>query len=345
MKNASAPTQFATDWPETYGYEAERNYLTSFSTTDGLAGASKTWSYDAAGNRNDATAVDNLNRLTAMSTTNYTNDILGNRLTRTYSNGREATTTWDCLNRMLSYKYYTNTVTTYDYRANGMRTHKAKASTHNYYRYDGQMGMQDVEVKPGVLNITNYGLGARGVDIGSTNGDVWYPVYDGHGNMVAMSPSTELVISRSKALLRAEKGWDEAKTGRLYGKLMKKTGLARHFRKHPTNAEAWWWDRLRARRCLGLKFRRQCPIGPYIVDFVCLEARIILELDGTGHGGVRDQRRDEFLSEQEFRVLRVGSEITASIDEIFERVVTEIQQLQANDPSPHPIPSPLGEGL
>ncbi len=47
------------------------------------------------------------------------------------------------------------------------------------------MGMQDVEVKPGVLNITNYGLGARGVDIGSTNGDVWYPVYDGHGNMVA----------------------------------------------------------------------------------------------------------------------------------------------------------------
>jgi len=120
-----------------------------------------------------------------MSTTNYTNDILGNRLTRTYSNGREATTTWDCLNRMLSYKYYTNTVTTYDYRADGMRTHKAKASTHNYYRYDGQMGMQDVEVKPGVLNITNYGLGARGVDIGSTNGDVWYPVYDGHGNMVA----------------------------------------------------------------------------------------------------------------------------------------------------------------
>ncbi len=185
MKNESAPTQFATDWTETYGYEAERNYLTSFSTTDGLAGASKTWSYDAAGNRNDATAVDNLNRLTAMSTTNYTNDILGNRLTRTYSNGREATTTWDCLNRMLSYKYYTNTVTTYDYRADGMRTHKAKASTHNYYRYDGQMGMQDVEVKPGVLNITNYGLGARGVDIGSTNGDVWYPVYDGHGNMVA----------------------------------------------------------------------------------------------------------------------------------------------------------------
>ena len=185
MKNESAPTQFATDWTETYGYEAERNYLTSFSTTDGLAGASKTWSYDAAGNRNDATAVDNLNRLTAMSTTNYTNDILGNRLTRTYSNGREATTTWDCLSRMLSYKYYTNTVTTYDYRADGLRTHKAKASTHNYYRYDGQMGMQDVEVKPGVLNITNYGLGARGVDIGSTNGDVWYPVYDGHGNMVA----------------------------------------------------------------------------------------------------------------------------------------------------------------
>ena len=185
MKNASAPTQFATDWTETYGYEAERNYLTSFSTTDGIAGASKTWSYDAAGNRNDATAVDNLNRLTAMSTTNYTNDILGNRLTRTYSNGREATTTWDCLNRMLSYKYYTNTVTTYDYRADGMRTHKAKATTHNYYRYDGQMGIQDVEVKPGVLNITNYGLGARGVDIGSTNGDVWYPVYDGHGNMVA----------------------------------------------------------------------------------------------------------------------------------------------------------------
>lgn len=170
MKNASAPTQFATDWTETYGYEAERNYLTSFSTTDGLAGASKTWSYDAAGNRNDATAVDNLNRLTAMSTTNYTNDILGNRLTRTYSNGREATTTWDCLNRMLSYKYYTNTVTTYDYRADGMRTHKAKASTHNYYRYDRQMGIQDVEVKPGFSTSRTTALGPVGWILGPPTG-------------------------------------------------------------------------------------------------------------------------------------------------------------------------------
>ncbi len=77
------------------------------------------------------------------------------------------------------------------------------------------MIQNNVDVKPGVLNVTNYGLGARGVDVGSTNGDVWYPVYDGHGNMVAMSPGAELVISPRETLLRAEKGWDEAKTVRL----------------------------------------------------------------------------------------------------------------------------------
>ena len=126
---------------------------------------------------------------------------------------------------------------------------------------------------------------------------------------------------------------------------MKKTGLSRNFRKHPTSAEAWWWERLRARRCLGLKFRRQCPIGPYIVDFVSVEAQIILELDGAGHRPEQDAVRDAFLSEQGFRVLRVGSEIAAPADEIYERVVAEIVKLQADDFSPHPIPSPLGEGL
>jgi very-short-patch-repair endonuclease len=61
---------------------------------------------------------------------------------------------------------------------------------------------------------------------------------------------------------------------------------------------------------LGLKFRRQHPIGPYIVDFVCLRIKVVIESDGAVHNNRKayDQRRDAWLGEQGYRVLRINND-------------------------------------
>lgn len=80
---------------------------------------------------------------------------------------------------------------------------------------------------------------------------------------------------------------------------------ARDMRHEPTDAEARLWEELRDRRLMRLKFRRQVPLGPFIADFVCMEARLIVEVDGSQHGGsMRDRRRDDELQRRGFRILR-----------------------------------------
>ncbi len=84
-----------------------------------------------------------------------------------------------------------------------------------------------------------------------------------------------------------------------------KTRFARTLRRSLTEAERCLWRRLRDRRLLDCKFRRQWPVGPYIVDFVCLELGLVVELDGSQHlDSARDRRRDAFLSAAGFEVLR-----------------------------------------
>jgi len=76
-------------------------------------------------------------------------------------------------------------------------------------------------------------------------------------------------------------------------------------RREPTEAEAALWRILRNRRLSELKFRRQTPIEPYIVDFVCFEYRLIVEADGSQHAeNPRDEKRDAFLASEGFIVLR-----------------------------------------
>ncbi|MFW2338544.1 MAG: endonuclease domain-containing protein [Acidimicrobiia bacterium] len=82
---------------------------------------------------------------------------------------------------------------------------------------------------------------------------------------------------------------------------------ARNMRKSMTSAETYVWTLVRGKR-LGWKFRRQEPIGPYIVDFVCIGRRLVVELDGDGHGGEYDDRRDEYLGRLGFRVLRFDND-------------------------------------
>ncbi len=81
---------------------------------------------------------------------------------------------------------------------------------------------------------------------------------------------------------------------------------ARRLRRDMTDVERFVWQHLRSREFAGYKFRRQMPIGSYIVDFVCLEKRLIIELDGGQHveQAEYDQSRTDWLVSQGFRVLR-----------------------------------------
>ena len=82
-------------------------------------------------------------------------------------------------------------------------------------------------------------------------------------------------------------------------------GHARHMRRHPTDAEQRMWHLLRNRRLSGLKFRRQVPIGRYIVGFVSYSGRLVVELDGSQHAeSKRDRVRDADLKDRGFEVLR-----------------------------------------
>jgi very-short-patch-repair endonuclease len=83
---------------------------------------------------------------------------------------------------------------------------------------------------------------------------------------------------------------------------------ARSLRKNMTDAEAKLWSQLRAHRLMGLSFRRQHPIGPYIADFVCAESKVVIELDGSQHAEdkamMADERRTAFLTSRGWHVLR-----------------------------------------
>jgi len=84
------------------------------------------------------------------------------------------------------------------------------------------------------------------------------------------------------------------------------TSNARNLRKNQTDAERLLWQKLRNRQLCGQKFRRQFPIDPFIVDFVCLELKLIVELDGSQHAEQieYDQNRTEQLQQRGFKVIR-----------------------------------------
>jgi very-short-patch-repair endonuclease len=112
---------------------------------------------------------------------------------------------------------------------------------------------------------------------------------------------------------------------------------ARELRKNATDCERLLWQYLRAHRLQGFKFKRQQPLGVYIVDFVCFEARLIVEADGGHHAeqAEYDNRRDEWLRSQGFTVLRFwNNEIMGNIEGVLERILAVCE---ANAPSPQPL--------
>jgi very-short-patch-repair endonuclease len=108
---------------------------------------------------------------------------------------------------------------------------------------------------------------------------------------------------------------------------------ARFLRKRLTSQEVKLWVRLREWKHLGFHFRRQAPIGPYIVDFVSFRSRLVIEADGGQHGmskGVEsDRSRDDFLRSQGFQVLRFwNSDIDANLEGVLETIFSALKKAE-----------------
>ncbi len=95
------------------------------------------------------------------------------------------------------------------------------------------------------------------------------------------------------------------------------------------------WSVLRDRRLEGYKFRRQQPLGSYIVDFICLSHRLIVEIDGGQHAMqvVRDEGRTAWLEDQGFRVIRFwNNQVLEELEGVRENILNEIKSLEAPSP-------------
>ena len=121
--------------------------------------------------------------------------------------------------------------------------------------------------------------------------------------------------------------------------------IARQFRKTPTASEAMLWEALRGRQIQGAKFRRQQPIGPFVVDFFAAAQKLIVEVDGPIHDQQQeaDRRRRALLESLGLRFLRVPA---ADVERDLTAVLVRIREAVDLHADPHPpAPSPTrGEG-
>ena len=117
---------------------------------------------------------------------------------------------------------------------------------------------------------------------------------------------------------------------------------ARHLRRNRTEAERRLWWRLRELKHAGFKFRQQVPIDHFVVDFACLSQRLIVEVDGGTHSTdrevARDVRRERYLKDQGFRIVRVwNSDVRQNLEGVMDTIVAALH-------TPTPDPSPQGGG-
>jgi very-short-patch-repair endonuclease len=104
-----------------------------------------------------------------------------------------------------------------------------------------------------------------------------------------------------------------------------------------TEAEKKIWHRVRDKQ-LGIKFRRQQPIGNYVVDFVCFEKKLVIEIDGGEHfERGRDKIRDQWFQEHGYKVLRFwNNDVLKNTDNVIQAIINEF--------SPSPLSPPLKGG-
>jgi very-short-patch-repair endonuclease len=127
----------------------------------------------------------------------------------------------------------------------------------------------------------------------------------------------------------------------------RRTKLARALRSNLTGTEQCLWARLRGRKLAGWKFRRQHPIGEYIVDFVCPAARLVVELDGSSHSSdvqvAYGAARQRWLESQGYKVLRFSGNYRE--EQFMTSVVEAVYQALTSVPTSGPPPARRGRAL
>ena len=116
-------------------------------------------------------------------------------------------------------------------------------------------------------------------------------------------------------------------------------GHAKRLRRTMTRAEALLWSYVRRRSLAGAKFRRQHPIGPYIADFACVAAKLVVEVDGATHWThdelAHDARRTEFLEAAGWRVVRVtNADVYDNLDGVWLTIESRLPPPAASPPPP-----------
>ena len=118
---------------------------------------------------------------------------------------------------------------------------------------------------------------------------------------------------------------------------------AKTLRRNLTDAEQKLWYHLRAHRFMGRKFKRQKPLGRYVVDFICLEEKLIIELDGGQHAEnvTYDQERDSWLRSEGYTVLRFwNNELLNETESVLERIRLALSKEADTSETLSPGPSP-----
>ena len=120
--------------------------------------------------------------------------------------------------------------------------------------------------------------------------------------------------------------------------------FARKLRRSETDAERKIWQQLRSHNLNGVKFRRQHPVGPYIIDFICINEKLVIELDGSQHQRQEDYdaERTAYLERNGYRVMRFwDNDVLLRTDDVMQVIVDTL----VVSPHPNPLPKSIwGEG-
>ena len=119
------------------------------------------------------------------------------------------------------------------------------------------------------------------------------------------------------------------------------TPIAKRLRRNQTDAEKLLWSRLRGKQMSGRKFKRQAPIDRYVVDFLCAESRLVIELDGGQHATMQqaDRLRSEASAAMGYLVCRYWNhDVLRNIEGVLSDIASTLQQLPFDPPHPNPLP-------
>ena len=159
--------------------------------------------------------------------------------------------------------------------------------------------------------------------------------------MTSLTPLDQAHRLNSPPLQGRGRGW-----GLSAGRIGQLQGFAREMRQDSTEPEKRLWARLSRSQIGGHKFRRQSVIGPFIVDFLCPQKALIVEVDGDTHVAGSDVARNEALQQLGYQIIRIANhDVMQNIEGVCAAILGALEQAPDRWVGPHPNPSPEGEGL